>query len=274
MNTLDKYFKDIRKIQVLTLEQEKELATRIRKGDIKARNELIMANTRFVVTIARGYLGRGLELEDLISSGNVGLIKAAERFDPEAGFRFITYAVWWIRQFIIQAFTSEARMIRLPMNVVGIVSQINKASELFEKLEGRLPSEMELHKLTKIPLEEILSVTSVSGRVSSLNKPVKNEEDGEVGDLIEDISAKPTDGGLRQDDLEIDVQISLKNVLSPKEIKIVSGSFGIGEPVKTDEEIGKEIGTGPERVRQLRERCIRKLRKNPATTRRLAAYLG
>lgn len=273
MDSISAYFHDIRKSQPLSKAAEQEIARRIQAGDEKALDELVIANTEFVVTVARTFLGRGLELGDLISEGNIGLIQAAKRFDPDMGFRFITFAVHYIRQRILYAL-SQNRAIRLPMNVLGSVAQLNRAIETFEGLENRKPTEAELHKLTGISVGEIRTFLRASARLASINKPVGDDEDSELSDLLEDNESSATDAGLRQSDLEIDVKITLKRVLSPKEIRVVSGSYGIGEDTKSDEEIGNELGVGPERVRQLREKSISKLRKDSEAIKTLMSYLA
>lgn len=271
---IDAYFRDIRKSQPLTLEQEQALARRIQGGDTRAAQELASANTKFVVTVARSYQGRGLALEDLISEGNLGLMQATYKYDPDMGFRFITLAVWYIRQSIIQAFSNQARTIRLPMNAVSVIAKVNKATELFESVEGRKPSEIELVKLTGLSIIDIRNVTVAAARPTSLSRPVGDDEEGSLEDLIEDTNSIRIDAAVRKSDLEEDVQIVLRTVLTPKEVTVVSGSFGIGCEATDDEHIGNLLGVSGERVRQLREKSLMKLRREPKVVERLRVYLG
>lgn len=274
MENIDIYFKDIRKKHPFSLEEEIQLAVRIQQGDARALNKLVEGNLRFVVTEARRHIGRGMDLEDLIQEGNIGLIEAAKRFDPEAGFRFITYAVYWIRQAIFTAL-SVNRTVRLPMNVVGSVNRINRAADLFRLTEGREPSDTEIAEITGIELEEVRTVFQASTRATSLSKPVGNtEEDGCLADLIEDVDVKSTDSIVFGEGLVTDLLRTLHSVLSQKECNIVAKSFGIGCVALTEEQVGKEIGISPERVRQLREASVKKLRKNGKVVATLLEYLG
>lgn len=274
MENIDIYFKDIRKKHPFSLEEEIQLAVRIQQGDARALNKLVEGNLRFVVTEARRHIGRGMDLEDLIQEGNIGLIEAAKRFDPEAGFRFITYAVYWIRQAIFTAL-SVNRTVRLPMNVVGSVNRINRAADLFRLTEGREPSDTEISEITGIELEEVRTVFQASTRATSLSKPVGNsEEDGCLADLIEDVDVKSTDSIVFGEGLVTDLLRTLHSVLSQKECNIVAKSFGIGCVALTEEQVGKEIGISPERVRQLREASVKKLRKNGKVVATLLEYLG
>lgn len=270
---IDIYFKDIRKSQPFTYEQEQELAREIQGGSQAALDKLVKGNLRFVVTIAREYQGRGIELNDLIQEGNIGLIKAASKFDPEAGFRFVTYAVWWIRQQIFTAL-SESRLVRLPMNMVGVVNQINKAADLFRKVEEREPSDVELAALTGINVEDIRAVMPVSVRAASLSKPVGDEDDSELGDLIEDVDAAASDGVLAAESCTVDILRVLTMVLTEREAKVLIKVFGIGCEALSEEQAGKILDVSEERVRQIKNAALKKLKKSKKVLEVLRPYLG
>lgn len=271
---IDIYFKDIRKSQPFTYEQEQELARAIQDGSQTALDELVKGNLRFVVTIAREYQGRGMDLTDLIQEGNIGLIKAAGKFDPEAGFRFVTYAVWWIRQQIFTAL-SESRLVRLPMNMVGVINQINKAAELFRKVEEREPSDTELAALTGIDIEDVRAVTPASVKAASLSKPVGDgEDDGELGDLLEDVDAVASDNIVVSESCTTDILRVLTSVLTEREAKVLIKVFGIGCEALSEEQAGKILDVSEERVRQIKNAALKKLKKSEKALEALRPYLG
>lgn len=274
MRIIDIYFKDIRKTQPFTYEQEQELAREIQAGSKVALNRLIKGNLRFVVTEARRFQGRGLDLVDLIQEGNLGLIRAAKRFDPEAGFRFITYAVWWIRQSIFTAL-SENRMVRLPANMVGLMNQLNRAAEIFKGVELREPTDVELSSITGISLEDIRNIVPVAGPTTSLSSPIGEGEDAdELGSLIEDTGSASVDDGVFSEGCTKDLLRVLCIALSEREASIVIKSFGIGCKSYSDETLGKDLQVSEERVRQLRNGAIRKLKRRPDILDILRPYLG
>lgn len=274
MRIIDIYFKDIRKTQPFTYEQEQELAREIQAGSKVALNRLIKGNLRFVVTEARRFQGRGLDLVDLIQEGNLGLIRAAKRFDPEAGFRFITYAVWWIRQSIFTAL-SENRMVRLPANMVGLMNQLNRAAEIFKGVELREPTDVELSSITGISLEDIRNIAPVAGPTTSLSSPIGEGEDAdELGSLIEDQGSASVDDSVFSEGCTKDLLRVLRIALSEREASIVIKSFGIGCKSYSDETLGKDLQVSEERVRQLRNGAIRKLKRRPDILDILRPYLG
>lgn len=274
MRIIDIYFKDIRKTQPFTYEQEQELAREIQAGSKVALNRLIKGNLRFVVTEARRFQGRGLDLVDLIQEGNLGLIRAAKRFDPEAGFRFITYAVWWIRQSIFTAL-SENRMVRLPANMVGLMNQLNRAAEIFKGVELREPTDVELSSITGISLEDIRNIVPVAGPTTSLSSPIGEGEDAdELGSLIEDTGSASVDDNVFSEGCTKDLLRVLRIALSEREASIVIKSFGIGCKSYSDETLGKDLQVSEERVRQLRNGAIRKLKRRPDILDILRPYLG
>ncbi len=274
MEIIDIYFKDIRKTQPFTYEQEQDLARQIQKGDRAALNTLVKGNLRFVVTVARRYQGRGLELVDLIQEGNLGLIRAAEKFDPDAGFRFITYAVWWIQQCIYQALSNN-KMVRLPMNMVGVANQINKASGLFLNLELREPTDLELATLTGLQLEDIRAVLPLIGKTASLSAQVGDDENGgELSDLLTDDTAAPTDNLAESESCMTDVLRVLSTVLTEREANIVIREFGIGCKALTDEQVAELLGVSAERIRQIKHAALKKLKKSQKVLDTLRPYLG
>lgn len=274
MENIDRYFKDLRRTHPFSQEDEAKLSIRIQQGDKAALNLLVEGNLRFVVSEARKFIGRGMDLEDLIQEGNFGLIEAAKRFDHSIGFRFITYAVWWIRQSIFAALNNN-RLVRLPMNAVGVLGQISKATTLFRGIEGRDPSDFELAELTGLELEEIRTVYQSSLKAASLSKSVgESEEDGCLGDLIEDKSAKATDEPVLYQSLTLDILDSLSKHLTDREQTVVRCGFGIGCTALSEDQIGKIIGVSAERVRQIREMSVKKLRKHEDVLKKLSVYLG
>lgn len=259
---LDKYFNDISKIELISPEREAELAGRIQKGDEEALNELVQANLRFVVSVAKQYTSHGLSLSDLINEGNVGLMKAARRFDPSRGFRFISYAVWWIRQSILSAVLEYSRMVRLPANKMNLYTKIKSARLEFVQEFERQPSIAELAELLEVTPKEIEKILEDGERHLSLDAPMGNTEDdgGAILDFYTDDQMDSPDLGLMEESLKSEVQNNL-SFLSPREIKILSLYYGIGEYQSHSlEEVGELMSLTRERVRQLRERALRRLR--------------
>ncbi len=259
---LDKYFNDISKIELISPEREAELAERIQKGDEEALNELVQANLRFVVSVAKQYTSHGLSLSDLINEGNVGLMKAARRFDPSRGFRFISYAVWWIRQSILSAVLEYSRMVRLPVNKMNLYTKIKSARLEFVQEFERQPSTAELAELLEVTPKEIEKILEDGERHLSLDAPMGNTEDdgGTILDFYTDDQMDSPDLGLMEESLKSEVQNNL-SFLSPREIKILSLYYGIGEYESHNlEEVGELMNLTRERVRQLRERALRRLR--------------
>jgi len=259
---LDKYFNDISKIDLINPEREAELAERIQKGDDEALNELVQSNLRFVVSVAKQYTSQGLSLSDLINEGNVGLMKAARRFDPSRGFRFISYAVWWIRQSILSAILEYSRMVRLPANKMNLFGKIKSARTEFIQEFERTPTTVELAELLEVSPKEIEKILEDGERHLSLDAPVGNPEDdgGTLLDFYTDEQMDSPDLGLMEESLKREVQNNL-SFLSPREVKILSLYYGVGEQESHSlEEVGELMGLTRERVRQLRERALRRLR--------------
>ena len=271
--SLDKYLQEIGKVELLTPEQEIELAVRMKKGDHAAMEQLTKANLRFVVSVAKQYQNQGLSLPDLINEGNLGLIKAAEKFDETRGFKFISYAVWWIRQSILQALAEQSRIVRLPLNQVGSLNKINKAFSKFEQENERRPSPEELAEKLDIPVDKITDTMKVSGRHISVDAPFVEGEDNSLLDVMINDDSPNADRGLINESLSKEIERVLAHTLSDRERDIVKKFFGIGVAEMTLEEIGDEFGLTRERVRQIKEKAIRKLRPN-AKSKLLKSYLG
>lgn len=269
--TVESYLRDIGPLQMISPEEETELALRIQEGDEDAKRRLVEANLRFVVSCAKVYQNQGLDLGDLINEGNIGLIKAAERFDPTRGFRFISYAVWWIRQQIMQAISEQGRTIRLPQNQVGNVGRINREKARFLQENGREPSDLEIAERLGIDAVKAGDAVAASARALSLDTPMGEDGDGTLLDILPDGSAARTDESLGREDLRTDLKDVL-SVLTPRERDIVSLAYGIGCSEMTLEEIGMKYSLTRERVRQVKERAVRKLSR-PAVRARLAQYL-
>jgi RNA polymerase primary sigma factor len=271
--SLDKYLTEIAKVDLITAEQEVELAKRIREGDQVALEKLAKANLRFVVSVAKQYQNNGMSLGDLINEGNVGLIKAAGRFDETRGFKFISYAVWWIRQSIMQALAEQSRIVRLPLNRVASLSKISKAfSELEQKFQ-REPTHEELSKELDINIEEIEINQRISGRQVSMNAPFVQGEDNSLLDVLVSDSEETPDQGLMDGSLKREVQRAL-STLSERESNVIGLYFGLnGKPPLTLEEIGETFSLTPERVRQIKEKATIKLRQN-GRSKLLRSYLG
>ena len=260
--SLDKYLQEIGHEELLSAEEEVELAQRIRKGDRKALEKLTKANLRFVVSVAKQYQNQGLSLPDLINEGNLGLIKAAEKFDETRGFKFISYAVWWIRQSILQAIAEQSRIVRLPLNQVGSVNKINRMLVKFEQENERRPSISD-------KIEDAMKVT---GRHVSVDAPFTDSEDNNLLDVLVNDDAPMADVSLVRESLKEEVARVLQ-MLSDRERKIVEAFFGINQPEMTLEEIAEKFGLTRERVRQIKEKAIRRLRHN-THNKVLKTYLG
>ena len=271
--SLDKYLQEIGREDLITVEEEVELAQRIRGGDRLALEKLTRANLRFVVSVAKQYQNQGLSLPDLINEGNLGLIKAAEKFDETRGFKFISYAVWWIRQSILQALAEQSRIVRLPLNQVGSLNKINKAFSKFEQENERRPSPEELAEVLDIPVEKIADTMKVSGRHISVDAPFVEGEDNSLLDVMINDDSPNADRVLINESLSKEIERVLAFTLSDRERDIVKKFFGIGVTEMTLEEIGDEFGLTRERVRQIKEKAIRKLRPN-AKSKLLKGFLG
>lgn len=271
--SLDKYLQEIGREDLITVEEEVELAQRIRNGDRIALEKLTRANLRFVVSVAKQYQNQGLSLPDLINEGNLGLIKAAEKFDETRGFKFISYAVWWIRQSILQALAEQSRIVRLPLNQVGSLNKINKAFSKFEQENERRPSPEELAEQLDIPVDKIADTMKVSGRHISVDAPFVEGEDNSLLDVMINDDSPNADRVLINESLSKEIERVLANTLSDREKDIVKKFFGIGVAEMTLEEIGDEFGLTRERVRQIKEKAIRKLRPN-SKSKLLKGFLG
>ena len=270
--SLDKYLQEIGREELVSPEEEVELAQRIRQGDQVALEKLTRANLRFVVSVAKQYQNQGLSLPDLINEGNLGLIKAAEKFDETRGFKFISYAVWWIRQSILQALAEQSRIVRLPLNQVGSLNKINKALGRFEQENERQPSTQELADMIDIPKDKIDDTLRVSGRHVSMDAPFVDGEDNSFLDVLPNDDSPMADRGLNKESLSTEVERALQ-VLTPREREIIKCFFGIGCQEMTLEEIGENLDLTRERVRQIKEKAIRKLKK-PSASKLLVTYLG
>lgn len=271
--SLDKYLQEIGREDLITVEEEVELAQRIRKGDRLALEKLTRANLRFVVSVAKQYQNQGLSLPDLINEGNLGLIKAAEKFDETRGFKFISYAVWWIRQSILQALAEQSRIVRLPLNQVGSLNKINKAFSKFEQENERRPSPEELAEQLDIPVDKIADTMKVSGRHISVDAPFVEGEDNSLLDVMVNDDSPNADRALINESLSKEIERVLAHTLSDRERDIVKKFFGIGVTEMTLEEIGDEFGLTRERVRQIKEKAIRKLRPT-SKSKLLKSFLG
>ena len=269
---LDKYLQEIGKEELIGADEEVELAQRIKKGDRKALERLTRANLRFVVSVAKQYQNQGLSLPDLINEGNMGLIKAAEKFDETRGFKFISYAVWWIRQSILQAIADQSRVVRLPLNQVGWQNKINRAMNKFEQENERRPSVEELSEDVDLPLEKIDEAMSANTRHVSVDAPFGGDEDSSLLDVLVNDNAPMADRKLVAESLTAEVEQALQT-LNERERNIVKAYFGIGEPEMTLDEIGMKFGLTRERVRQIKEKALRRLRSNNRHN-ILKAYLG
>jgi len=271
--SLDKYLQEIGKEELITADQEVELARRIKMGDQVALEKLTKANLRFVVSVAKQYQNQGLSLPDLINEGNLGLIKAAKRFDETRGFKFISYAVWWIRQSILQALAEQSRIVRLPLNQVGSLNKISKESSRLEQRYERPPSSDELAEALDIPEDKIIAAMKISTRFISMDAPISPDEDTKFIDLFVNDDTPNTDFGLIKESLAREIQRSLAT-LTEKERDVINLYYGIGMAHGlTLEEIGAKFDLTRERVRQIKEKAIRRL-KHTSRSRLLKAYLG
>lgn len=268
---LDKYLQDIGREPMLSPDEEVELARRIRKGDRNALDRLVRANLRFVVSVAKQYQNQGLALPDLINEGNLGLIKAAEKFDETRGFKFISYAVWWIRQSILQALAEQSRIVRLPLNQVGSLNKIQRAIADFEQENQRRPSPQEIADQLDIPIEKVKESYRMSGRSVSMDTPLSNGEDNTLLDVMSDTDSAPTDALLNHESLAMELKRALQN-LPDRERDIVESCYGIGREELSLEEIGLRFGLTRERVRQIKEKALRHMKNINGGN--LRAFLG
>jgi RNA polymerase primary sigma factor len=272
--SLEKYFQEVNKVDLITIEEEVELAKRIQEGDQVALEKLVKANLRFVVSVAKQYQNRNLTLNDLINEGNLGLIKAAQKFDHTRGFKFISYAVWWIRQSIMQALAEQSRLVRLPLNKVGSISKISQAASVLEQKLERMPTEEELSEIMEMDENEIRNTMRITSKQLSVDAPFEEGESNSLLDVLADNTLAGTDDKMAYtDSLSVETNRAL-STLSEREMKIIKMFFGIGEenPMSL-EQISEELGLTRERVRQIKEKALRRLR-NDSRSRLLAEYLG
>ncbi|WP_190808662.1 RNA polymerase sigma factor RpoD/SigA [Flagellimonas sp. S3867] len=271
--SLDKYLQDISKIDLITAQEEVELAQRIRTGDQLALEKLTNANLRFVVSVAKQYQNQGLTLPDLINEGNVGLVKAARRFDETRGFKFISYAVWWIRQSILQALAEQSRVVRLPLNKIGSINKIKKTFSYLEQAHERPPSPEEIAKELDMTVDEVKQSLKNTGRHVSMDAPLKEGETSSLYDVLNSNESPKPDRELMHQSLYTEINRALET-LSPREADVVRLYYGIGDQQSmTLEEIGSTFDLTRERVRQIREKAIRKLR-HTSKSKILKSYLG
>ncbi len=276
--SLDRYLTEIAHEPLLSPEDEAALAAKVHQGGRvgeEARDRLVRSNLRFVVSVAKQYQHQGISLTDLINEGNMGLVKAAEKFDETRGFKFISYAVWWIRQSIMEALAVKSRLVRVPLNQMGIALKVNRATEAFMQEHGRMPSVHELSVLTDLDEEVIEAAKDANGKATSIDAPLGNDDsDSTIGDtLSSDDSDYRSDSTVDRESLNQFIQDLLKEVLSDREQQIVKESFGIGCQEKSLEEIANEMGMTRERIRQVKEKAIRKIKHSPAS-KILRQYLG
>lgn len=271
--SLDKYLQEIGREDLISVEEEVKLAQEIRKGNRQALDKLVSSNLRFVVSVAKQYQNQGLSLPDLINEGNLGLIKAAEKFDETRGFKFISYAVWWIRQAILQALAEQSRIVRLPLNQVGSLNKINKALSKFEQENERRPSAEELAEELDLPIDKVSDTIKISGRHVSVDAPFVEGEDNSLLDVLVNNDSPIADQSLMGESLSTEIDRSLDSILQEREREILKKFYGIQCQEMTLEEIGDEFGLTRERVRQIKEKALRKL-KNDKRNKGLKAYLG
>ena len=269
--SLDKYLQEIGREELISVDEEVELARRIREGDERAVDKLARANLRFVVSVAKQYQNQGLSIPDLINEGNLGLIKAARKFDETRGFKFISYAVWWIRQSILQALAEQSRIVRLPLNQVGSLNKISKALSRFEQAHERRPSAEELAESMDVPVDKIADTLKVSSRHISMDAPLVDGEDNSLLDVLSNDDSPMADSSLNRESLSQEVERALRQ-LNEREREILRMFFGIGCREMSLEEIGERFDLTRERVRQIKEKAIRHLKGQKS--RLLKAYLG
>lgn len=271
--SLDKYLQEIGKVDLITAEEEVELAQRIREGDDRALEKLTNANLRFVVSVAKQYQNQGLTLPDLINEGNLGLIKAAKRFDETRGFKFISYAVWWIRQSILQALAEQSRVVRLPLNKIGSINKINKAFATLEQMNERPPNAEEIAKELDMTVSDVKESLKNSGRHMSMDAPLKEGEDSSLYDVLNFDESPNPDKSLLHESLQTEIERALET-LTPRDADVIRLYFGLnGNQPMTLEEIGETFGLTRERVRQIKEKGVRKLKHN-SRSKILKTYLG
>ena len=270
--SLDKYLQEIGREELITVEEEVELAQRIKQGDERALEKLTRANLRFVVSVAKQYQNQGLSLPDLINEGNLGLIKAAEKFDETRGFKFISYAVWWIRQSIMQALSEQARMVRLPGNQNNLIRQIRVVQNKFEQEQNRPATIEEIAEELEVAPEKVRETMAANNRGVSLDSPLQDDEDGTLLDITPDTKLDATDSQLNNESLHIELDNLLHSILKEREARIIKETFGIDCPEKSQEEVSQELGLTRERVRQIRERALLRIRRSP-NAKLLLAYL-
>jgi len=271
--SLDKYLQEIGKVDLITAEEEVELAQKIRAGDENALDKLTKANLRFVVSVAKQYQNQGLTLPDLINEGNLGLIKADRRFDETRGFKFISYAVWWIRQSILQALAEQSRIVRLPLNKIGSINKINKMYAFLEQANERVPSAEEIAKELDMTVSDVKESMKNSGRHVSMDAPLVEGEDSNLYDVLRSGESPNPDRNLLHESLRTEIERALET-LTPREADVVRLYFGLGEKhAMTLEEIGETFDLTRERVRQIKEKAIRRL-KHTSRSRILKTYLG
>ena len=274
---LDRYLTEIAREPMLTPDEEATLAHAIHQGGPageRARDRLVSANLRFVVSVAKQYQHQGISLTDLINEGNVGLVKAAEKFDETRGFKFISYAVWWIRQSIMEALAVKSRIVRVPLNQVGIAGKVNRATEQFLQEHGRVPSTHELATMTGIDEDLVISAFEANGRSTSIDAPISEDDDNSLADtLSSDDADSRSDSSLDRESMNLFINDLLKEVLNDRERRTIREAFGIGRMEKSLEEIADEMGMTRERIRQVKEKALRKIRNSKyAVT--LRQYLG
>ncbi len=270
--SLDKYLQEIGRLQMISIDEEVELAQASRKGDAMALHRFVNANLRFVVSVAKQYQNQGLSLPDLINEGNLGLIKAAEKFDETRGFKFISYAVWWIRQSILQAIAEQSRIVRLPLNQVGSVNKINRILNKFEQEHERRPNVDEIADQIDLPEDKIVEAMKVNGKHISVDAPIMEGADSSLLDVLPNTESPMADNELVMESLREEVASAL-NVLNERERNIIECFYGINQREMTLEEIGDKFGLTRERVRQIKEKALRRLRQN-TKSKQLKAYLG
>ena len=272
--SLEKYLQEIGKVDLITPEEEVQLAIRIKQGDLRALDRLTKANLRFVVSVAKQYQNQGLSLPDLINEGNLGLIKAAQRFDETRGFKFISYAVWWIRQSILQSLAEQSRIVRLPLNKVGLTNRINKAFQQLEQEYEREPSAEELAEMLELDTDEVTATLSMSSRHVSMDSPISEGEDSTLIDVMINPNSESADEQIdHKDSLKLEIERSL-NTLTERQQEVIRFFFGIGidHPMSL-EDIGERFSLTRERVRQIKDKAITKLR-NASRSKLLRSYLG